>query len=55
MPDDNAMKAGTIGGIEAVVKAMNTHINDDYVCKYGCGALRSMTAIGITINILRCS
>ena len=37
------MKAGTAGGIEAVVKAINTHINNAGVCYRGCGALNSMT------------
>ena len=37
------MKAGAAGGIEAVVKAVNTHINNAGVYKNGCGALRSMT------------
>ena len=38
------MKAGTAGGIEAVVKAINTHIDNDDVCESGCGALWNMTA-----------
>ena len=37
------MKAGAAGGIEAVVKAINTHIGNAGVCENGCGALRSMT------------
>ena len=40
---ENQVKAGAAGGIEAVVKAINTHINNDGVCYAGCGALRSMT------------
>ena len=36
------MKAGAAGGIEAVVKAINTHINNSYVCRTGCGALNNM-------------
>ena len=36
------MKAGAAGGIEAVVKAINTHIDNAGVCKWGCGALWSM-------------
>ena len=40
------MKAGTTGGIEAVVKAINTHINIFDVCEQGCGALWNMTANG---------
>ena len=37
------MKAGKAGGIEAVAKAINTHINNAGVCEQGCGALWSMT------------
>ena len=37
------MKAGTAGGVEAVVKAIDTHINNASVCKNGCGALWNMT------------
>ena len=37
------MKAGAAGGIEAVVKAINTHINNAGVCEQGCGALNNMT------------
>ena len=40
------MKAGAAGGIEAVVKAINTHIDNVDVCKLGCGALRNMTVNG---------
>ena len=38
------MKAGAVGGIEAVVKAINTHISNAGVCEKGCGALCNMTA-----------
>ena len=37
------MKAGTAGGIEAVVKAINTHIDNAGVCRAGCDTLRNMT------------
>ena len=37
------MKAGRAGGIEAVVKAVSTHINNANVCINGCGALFNMT------------
>ena len=37
------MKAGAVGGIEAAVKAINTHINNAGVCYSGCGALGVMT------------
>ena len=40
------MKAGAAGGIEAVVKAINTHIDNAGVCYAGCGALRNMTING---------
>ena len=40
------MKAGTAGGIDAVVKAINTHINNAGVCEQGCGALCNMTING---------
>ena len=38
------MRAGAAGGIEAVVKAINTHINNADVCEKGCGALYYMIA-----------
>ena len=41
--DENEVKAGAAGGIEAVVKAINTHIDNADVCQFGCGALRNMT------------
>ena len=40
------MKAGAAGGIEAAVKAINTHINNAGVCESGCGALNNMTFNG---------
>ena len=40
------MKAGAAGGIEAVVKTINTHINNAGVCEWGCGALNNMTVNG---------
>ena len=46
MIDDNEIKAGKVGGIEAVVKAINTNITDVDVCEQGCGALCNMTAKG---------
>ena len=33
------MKAGAEGGIEAIVKAINIHINNSDVCRRGCSAL----------------
>ena len=41
---ENQAKAGAAGGIEAVVKAINTHISNAGVCEQGCGALLNMTA-----------
>ena len=43
MADENRVKAGAAGGIDAVVKAINTHINNPDVCERGCGALMGMT------------
>ena len=40
------MKAGAVGGIEAVVKAINTHINNADVCESGCNTLWIMTVNG---------
>ena len=40
------MKAGAAGGIEAVVKVINTHIDNADLCEKGCGALNNMTANG---------
>ena len=41
--DENKVKAGAAGGIKAVVKAINTHINNADVCEKGCCALSNMT------------
>ena len=38
----NQVKAGAAGGIDAVVKAINTHSDDADVCYNGCDALNSM-------------
>ena len=35
----NKLSVGTAGGIEAVLKAINEHINDVHVCEHGCSAL----------------
>ena len=37
------MKAGTVGGIEAVAKAINAHISSADACYAGCYALGNMT------------
>ena len=44
--DDNCAKAGTAGGIEVIVKAINIHIGNVDACENGCGALMSMAANG---------
>ena len=44
--DENEVKAGEAGGIEAVVKAITTHIGNVCVCENGCGALWNMTTNG---------
>ena len=44
------MKAGAAGGIEAVVKAIKTHINNPGVCEQGCDALCNMTLNGKNNN-----
>ena len=41
-----AAAVGEAGGIETVVKAINTHIDNADVCEQGCGALWSMTING---------
>ena len=40
---ESKVQAGAEGGIETVVKAINIHIKNPSVCKYGCGALWNMT------------
>ena len=40
------MRAGATGGIEAVVKAISTHVNNAGVCEQGCGALWNMANNG---------
>ena len=37
--DDNKVRAGGTGAIEAIVSAMKTHIDNAGVCEAGCGAL----------------
>ena len=46
----NKVKAGATGGIDAVVKAINTHIDNAGVCYQGCGALMSMAVNGKTTD-----
>ena len=36
------MKAGRAGGVEAVVKVINAHINNVDMCYVGCTVLRNM-------------
>ena len=40
----NKVKAGAAGGVEAVVKAINTHIDNAGVCEKGYWALYYMAA-----------
>ena len=40
--EENQVKAGGKGGIEAVVKAINTHKDNKEVCREGCRALRNI-------------
>ena len=42
MAAENRVKAVAAGGIDAIVRAMNTHINNADVCEYGCCALCNM-------------
>ena len=49
------MKAGAAGGIEAVVKAINTHIKNPSVCQQGCSALWSMTLNGNNSKSIKAS
>ena len=44
--DDNRSIAGKVGAIEAIVKAMNTHINNANLCENGCGALTNIAING---------
>ena len=39
----NKVKAGATGGIEAIVKSINTHIKNSDVCECGCWALKSIS------------
>lgn len=43
----NQAKAGEIGGIETVLKAMNTHLYNNKLCVNGCCALWNMTSKGL--------
>ena len=38
------MKAGTAGGTETIIKAINAHIKNVNVCRRGLGALLNMSA-----------
>ena len=40
---NNQARAGQARAIEAIVKAMNTHINNSDVCINGCCALKAIT------------
>ena len=43
---ENQVKAGAAGGIEAVVKVINTYIDNVGVCEHGCSALMNMAING---------
>ena len=43
---DSRAKAGEIGCLEAVVKAIDTHISNVVVCGQCCGALGNMSLNG---------
>ena len=47
---ENEIRAGTAGGIEAVIKVINTHIDNAGACEWGCRALWNMTANGKNTN-----
>ena len=47
---ENKKKAGAIGGIDAVIKAIITHVNNTDICERGCGALWNMIIGRITLN-----
>ena len=56
--DENQEKAGAAGGIEAVVKAINTHIGNADMSYAGCWTLLNMTVNGkntdkITDNVMK--
>ena len=40
---ENQVKAGIAGGIEAIVRLINTHIDSVDVCVAGCDAIMNMT------------
>lgn len=44
--EDNQRKAGEAGAIEAILDAMEIHINNAKVCEYGCEALWNITLNG---------
>ena len=52
---ENKAKAGAAGGIEAVVKAINTHIDNAGVCESGCGALSNILLKSINMFHPPCS
>ena len=47
---ENQVKAGEAGGIEAVVKAINTHINNSGMCENGCDALCNITEANASLQ-----
>ena len=41
--NNNQVIAGKVGAIPAIVKAINTHIDNVYLCNMGCAALLDIT------------
>ena len=41
---DNEVKIASLGGIEAIIKAMSTHKDNSGLQKYACGALNNLAA-----------
>ena len=50
--DENRAKAGAEKGIEAVVEAINSHIDNVHVCCAGCAVLSTMAINGKNIEKL---
>ena len=52
---EGQMKAVTVGGIEAVIKAINSHVHNPDVCENGCYALYNMIFDNGKKTIIPCS
>ena len=42
-PEENISKCGELGGIDIILNAIKTHINNTDVCEKGCLALSNIT------------